>query len=148
MPVRTKLRVPFIHTNEVKMPKPVALNNNEHPSKFGHVNAMEIDDLRRLLASLLETASNFKDVADLDQIFAQTAAAINDASGSEDLEIAEDLCIRGPLSLFVSARAAKDRGKSSCCPCILHATISPLQMLSSMRSRETHMPVCLRDLHP
>ena len=76
---------------------------------------MEIDDLRRFLATLLETASNFKDVADLDQIFVQTAAAINDASGSEDLEISEDLCIRGSLSLFESAKAAKDRGKS-CCP--------------------------------
>ena len=122
--------------------------NNELPSRFEHVNSMEIDDLRRLLAALLETASNFKDVADLDQIFAQTAAAINDASGSEDLEIAEDLCIRGPLSLFVSARAAKDRGKSSCCPCILIVTLSPLEMLFSMRSRETLMPVFLRDLLP
>ena len=122
--------------------------NNELPSRFEHVNSMEIDDLRRLLAALLETASNFKDVADLDQIFAQTAAAINDASGSEDLEIAEDLCIRGSLSLFVSARAAKDRGKSSCCPCILIVTLSPLEMLFSMRSRETLMPVFLRDLLP
>ena len=72
---------------------------------------MEVSDLRRLLSSLLETASNFVDAADLDQVFVQATAAIEGINDPDDLAVAQDLYLRGGLSLFAIARAAKDRGK-------------------------------------
>jgi hypothetical protein len=75
---------------------------------------MEVEDIRRLLVSLLETASSFKDPTDVDNIFGQAASAIGSINDPDDQAVAQDLCLRGPTSLFTSARAAKDRGRSPC----------------------------------
>ena len=75
--------------------------------KFG----IQINELCALLSDLCDNASNFNDVADLDQALAHVKTTLDALSDPDDLAVAQDLCLRGGLSLFACAKAAKDRGE-------------------------------------
>ena len=73
---------------------------------------METDELRRILSALRQHAANFVDAADLDTVFVQAKAIIDGLVDPDDQVVAADLCLQGPLSLFASAKAAKERGRT------------------------------------
>jgi hypothetical protein len=73
---------------------------------------MDVGELRRLLAHLRDIAGSFTDAPDLELALDQVKACVSMLLDADDIAIASDLTLRGGLSLFVSAKAAKDRGES------------------------------------
>jgi hypothetical protein len=78
---------------------------------------MDVGELRRLLAHLRDVAGSFTDASDLDLALGQVKACVSMMVDADDIAIVSDLTVRGGLSLFVSAKAAKDRGESADLAC-------------------------------
>ena len=69
-----------------------------------------MDEIRSNLTALRDIASSFNDASDLDQALTHVKSSLEALTDPDDLEVAQDLCLRGQVSLFACAKAARNRG--------------------------------------